>query len=66
MLRFGYNTNEPPNSGSCLKSEKHTIMIGFGIAIPVVALEATQDLNRIREATASRFRSSTISAIFSF
>ncbi len=66
MLRFSYNINEPPNSGSCLKSEKHTIMIGFGIAIPEVALEATQDLNRIREATASRFHFLTISAIFFF
>jgi len=65
MLRFGYNANEPPNSDNCLKSERHTIMIGFGIEIPEVALEATQDLNRIREATASRFHFSAISAIFS-
>lgn len=66
MLRFGYNINEPLNTANCLTDEKHairgclkpkltyskrTLTIGFGIAIPEVALEATQDLNRIREAS---------------
>lgn len=51
ILHFCYSFHELPALLDCLTFEKHIIRLGFGIEIPEVALEATQDLNRIREAS---------------